>query len=51
MGYEKIRLLIFLDDIWNRIIDNGFRESSHLTRKELITWDEIFVSFNNDTLY
>jgi len=41
MGYENIRLLIFFrDDIWNRIIDNGFRESSHLTRKELITWDE-----------
>lgn len=41
MGYQNIRLLIFFrDDIWNRIIDNGFRESSHLTKKELITWDE-----------
>ncbi|MGV8964561.1 MAG: P-loop ATPase, Sll1717 family [Candidatus Saccharimonadaceae bacterium] len=41
MGYENIRLLIFFrDDIWNRIIEDGFRESSHLTRKELITWDE-----------
>lgn len=41
MSYSNIRLLIFFrDDIWNRIIDNGFRESSHLTKKELITWDE-----------
>lgn len=41
MGYSNIRLLIFFrDDIWNRIIDNGFRESSHLTKKELISWDE-----------
>tara|TARA_R110001606_G_scaffold106016_1_gene230438 strand:+ start:161 stop:1621 length:1461 start_codon:yes stop_codon:yes gene_type:complete len=41
MQYENIRLLIFFrDDIWNRIIDNGFRESSHLTKKELILWDE-----------
>jgi hypothetical protein len=41
MGYSNIRLLIFFrDDIWNRIIDNGFREASHLTKKELITWDE-----------
>lgn len=41
MGYENIRLMIFFrDDIWNRIIDDGFRESSHLTKKELITWDE-----------
>lgn len=41
MGYNNIRLLIFFrDDIWNRIIDDGFREASHLTKKELITWDE-----------
>jgi hypothetical protein len=41
MSYSNIRLMIFFrDDIWNRIIDNGFRESSHLTKKELITWDE-----------
>ncbi|MFY0643658.1 MAG: hypothetical protein JXR19_04260 [Bacteroidia bacterium] len=41
MEHSNIRLLIFFrDDIWNRIIDNGFREASHLTKKELITWDE-----------
>jgi hypothetical protein len=41
MSYPNVRLLIFFrDDIWNRIIENGFRESSHLTKKELITWDE-----------
>lgn len=41
MEFDNIRLLVFFrDDIWNRIIDEGFREASHLTRKELITWDE-----------
>lgn len=41
MDHSNIRLMIFFrDDIWSRIIDNGFRESSHLTKKELITWDE-----------
>lgn len=41
MEFENIRLLVFFrDDIWNRIIEEGFREASHLTRKELITWDE-----------
>lgn len=41
LEFENIRLLIFFrDDIWNRIIDEGFREASHLTRKELISWDE-----------
>ena len=41
MGFSNIRLLIFFrDDIWSRIIDNGFREASHLTKKEMITWDE-----------
>ncbi len=41
MQYDNVRLLIFFrDDIWNRIIDSGFRESSHITRKEKIDWDE-----------
>ncbi|NOZ46370.1 MAG: hypothetical protein GXO79_06270 [Chlorobi bacterium] len=41
MKFDNIRLLIFFrDDIWNRIIDSGFRESSHITRKEKINWDE-----------
>ena len=41
MKFDNIRLLVFFrDDIWNRIIDSGFRESSHITRKEKIDWDE-----------
>lgn len=40
-GYANIRLMIFLrDDIWNKIIENGFRESSHITRTATINWDQ-----------
>ena len=40
-AYTNIRLIIFLrDDIWNRIIEKGFRETSHITKKETITWDK-----------
>jgi hypothetical protein len=28
------------DDIWNRIIEGGFRETSHLTKIETIKWDK-----------
>ena len=46
MQYDNIRLLIFFrDDIWNRIIDSGFREASHITRKEKIEWDENSLFF------
>jgi len=35
----SIRLKIFLrDDIWKRITDEGFRESSHITRTTIISW-------------
>lgn len=40
-AYSNIRLIIFLrDDIWNRIIDKGFRETSHITKNATITWDK-----------
>lgn len=36
---EAISLKIFLrDDIWKRITDEGFRESSHITRTTTISW-------------
>lgn len=41
IAYENISLKIFLrDDIWKRVIDSGMRESSHITRKIDIEWDE-----------
>jgi len=40
-AYSNIRLIIFLrDDIWNRIIEKGFRETSHIVKKESINWDK-----------
>ena len=39
-GLEHIRIKIFLrTDIRNRIIEEGFREASHITRDVTITWD------------
>jgi hypothetical protein len=39
--FENLRLIIFLrDDIWNRIIEGGFRETSHITKTETIKWDK-----------
>lgn len=36
---DAISLKIFLrDDIWKRITDEGFRESSHITRTTTINW-------------
>ncbi|MGA2286351.1 MAG: hypothetical protein ABSG55_08795 [Dehalococcoidia bacterium] len=42
VGLGNLSLKIFLrDDIWNRITSGGgFREASHITRTETITWDE-----------
>jgi len=41
MAYDKIRLIVFLrDDIWNRIIEKGFRELSHITRVDNIQWND-----------
>jgi len=41
---DNVRLKIFLrTDIWKRITDNGFRESSHITRHATITWTDPFL--------
>lgn len=38
---NQIKLKIFLrSDIWKRITESGFRESSHITRHATITWTE-----------
>lgn len=39
-AYSSVHLKIFLrTDIWRRILDEGFRESSHITRYITIAWD------------
>lgn len=39
--YTQIRLIIFLrDDIWNKIIEKGFRETSHITKLATISWEK-----------
>lgn len=36
---NNIKLKIFLrDDIWNRILNEGFREASHITKYQQIVW-------------
>ena len=43
-GLDNIRLKIFLrTDIWKRITESGFRESSHITRHATITWTDPFL--------
>jgi hypothetical protein len=38
---KRIGLKIFLrSDIWNRITKKGFREATHLTRGDTITWND-----------
>lgn len=40
-NFESFRLKIFLrDDIWSKLVKDGFREASHITRNILITWDQ-----------
>ena len=40
LAYERIGIKIFLrDDIWRRIVAEGFREASHITRSMTIVWD------------
>jgi len=40
MAYSNLHLKIFLrTDIWNRIVHEGFREASHITRHATIKWD------------
>ena len=39
-AYRRISLKIFLrSDIWRRIMDEGFREASHITRHLTIDWN------------
>lgn len=45
MAFTNIRLIIFLrDDIWNRIIEGGFRETSHIIKTDTIIWDKKSLS-------
>lgn len=40
MAYSRLELKIFLrTDIWSRIVEEGFREASHITRHATIKWD------------
>lgn len=40
LGFDHVTLKIFLrSDIWRRIMDEGFREASHITRHLTISWD------------
>lgn len=42
INLERIRLKIFLrSDIWRRIVEGGFRESSHITRTITLSWDAV----------
>lgn len=39
--YERIQIKIFLrDDIWRRIVKEGFREASHITKTLTISWNK-----------
>lgn len=38
--HDNLKIKIFLrDDIWKRILDEGFREASHITKTQQITWN------------
>lgn len=38
---NNLKLKIFLrDDIWNRILNEGFREASHITKYQQIVWSK-----------
>jgi hypothetical protein len=57
-SYEQIKLKIFLrSDIWERIVEGGFREASHITRVVILDWQPAALLnlivrrlLNNDTL-
>jgi hypothetical protein len=41
LAYESLAIKIFLrDDIWDRLVADGFREASHITRSMTIVWDQ-----------
>ncbi len=38
-AFDRIKLKIFLrSDIWERIVEGGFREASHITRVAILDW-------------
>jgi len=40
LAHTRIAIKIFLrDDIWRKIVSEGFREASHITRSLTISWD------------
>lgn len=40
-AFPRISIKVFLrDDIWRRIVAEGFREASHITRSMTILWDQ-----------
>lgn len=44
LAYKNIKLKVFLrTDIWQRIIDEGFREASHITKHVTISWNDTSV--------
>jgi hypothetical protein len=39
-SYDRITLKIFLrSDIWQRIVEGGFREASHITKVAILDWE------------
>lgn len=41
LAFKNIQVKVFLrTDIWNRIIEEGFREASHITRHITISWND-----------
>lgn len=43
-AYNRLHLKVFLrTDIWNRIIEQGFREASHIVRHVTISWNDTSV--------
>ncbi len=42
LGLQALKTKIFLrQDIWDRILADGFREASHITRMTKITWERV----------
>jgi hypothetical protein len=40
-AYDHIKLKIFIrSDIWKRIVDEGFREASHITKDVVLEWSQ-----------
>lgn len=40
LAFSRVGIKIFLrDDIWRKLLNDGFREASHITRSLTISWD------------